>query len=85
MTNSGILDQILPHLILLYEYIHSISPFTMKLNTSLLHLVSLKCSMDVQSSDGRSLLLKYVSSYVTKMKDHELLKGLKLSENVKIL
>ena len=39
-------------------------------------LVSLKCSMDVQSSDGRSLLLKYVSSYVTKMKDHKLLKGL---------
>ena len=36
----------------------------------------LKCSMDVQSSDGRSLLLKYVSSYVTKMKDHKLLKGL---------
>ena len=32
--------------------------------------------MDVQSSDGRSLLLKYVSSYVTKMKDHKLLKGL---------
>ena len=39
-------------------------------------LMSLKCSMDVQSSDGRSLLLKYVSSYVTKMKDHKLLKGL---------
>ena len=39
-------------------------------------LVSLKCSMDVQSSNGRSLLLKYVSSYVTKMKDHKLLKGL---------
>ena len=38
-------------------------------------LVSLKCSMDVQSSDGRSLLLKYLSSYVTKMKDHKRLKG----------
>ena len=47
-------------------------------------LVSLKCSMDVQSSDGRSLLLKYVSSYVTKMKDHELLKGLKLYKNIKV-
>ena len=27
--------------------------------------------MDIQSSDGRALLLKYASSYVTKMKDHE--------------
>ena len=39
-------------------------------------LVSLKCSMDFQSSDGHGLLLKYVSSYVTKMHDHKLLKGL---------
>ena len=38
--------------------------------------MSLKCSMNIQSSDGRSLLLKYVSSYVTKMKDHKPLKGL---------
>ena len=44
-----------------------------------------KCSMDVQSSDGCSLLLKYVSSYVTKMKDHELLKGLTLSKKIKIM
>ena len=31
--------------------------------------VSLTCSMDLQSSDGRSMFLKYVTSYVTKMKD----------------
>ena len=31
--------------------------------------------MDIRSSDGRSLLLKYVSSYVTEMHDHKLLKG----------
>ena len=41
--------------------------------------------MNVQSSDGRSLALKYVSSYVTKKKDRELLKGLKLSESIKVL
>ena len=38
--------------------------------------VSLKCSMDFQSSDGRSMLLKYVTSYITKMKDHSIPKGL---------
>ena len=32
--------------------------------------------MDLQSSDGRDLLLKYVASYVTKMKDHSIAKGL---------
>ena len=32
--------------------------------------------MDLQSSEGQRLLLKYVSSYVTKMNDHKLLKGL---------
>ena len=41
-------------------------------------LVSLKCSMDIQSSDGWSLLLKYVSNYVSKMKDHQVFKGLSL-------
>ena len=47
-------------------------------NISLLifFLVSLKSSMDIQSSDGRALLLKYASSYVTKMKDHDIMKGL---------
>ena len=33
--------------------------------------------MDFQSSDGHSMLLKYVTSYVTKMKDHSMAKGLK--------
>ena len=32
--------------------------------------------MDFQCSDGRSMLLKYVTSYVTKMRDHNILKGL---------
>ena len=31
--------------------------------------------MDVQSSDGRTLLLKYATSYVSKMKDHAIMKG----------
>ena len=46
-------------------------------NISLLifFLVSLKSSMDIQSLDGRALLLKYASSYVTKMKDHDIMKG----------
>ena len=30
---------------------------------------SLQCSMDVQSSDGKAMLLKYVTSYVTKCHD----------------
>lgn len=29
-------------------------------------LPTLKCSMDVQTSDGRGMVLKYVSSYVSK-------------------
>ena len=41
-----------------------------------MYLVLLKRFVDLQSSDGQSLLLKYVSSYVTKMNDHKLLKGL---------
>ena len=32
--------------------------------------------MDIQSSDGRGMLLKYVTSYVTKMKDHNIFQGL---------
>ena len=36
--------------------------------------------MDIQSSDGRNLLLIYVSSYVAKMKDHQVLKGLSLDK-----
>ena len=36
-------------------------------------LTSLKSHMDVQSSDGKAMLLKYVTSYVTKLKDHEIL------------
>ena len=42
----------------------------------IVYLVSLKSSMDVQSSDGRTLLLKYATSYVSKMKDHAIMKGL---------
>ena len=38
-------------------------------------LVSLKCSMDVQAFDGRGMLLKYVTSYVTKMQDHDIING----------
>ena len=37
---------------------------------------SLKNSMDMQSSDGRALLLKYATSYVRKMKDHAIMNGL---------
>ena len=36
--------------------------------------------MDIQSSDGRSLLLKYVTTYVSKMKDHQMFKGLSLDK-----
>ena len=36
--------------------------------------------MDIQSSDGRSLLLKYVSSYVSKMKDHQVFKAFSLDK-----
>ena len=39
-------------------------------------LVSLKCSMDVQTSDGRGMLLKYVTSYVTKMQDRDIINGI---------
>ena len=38
-------------------------------------LVFLKCSMDVQGSDGRVMLLKYVTSYVTKMQDYDIING----------
>ena len=31
--------------------------------------------MDFQCSDGRAALLKYVTSYVTKMKDHTIYEG----------
>ena len=41
--------------------------------------------MDIQSSDGSTLLLKYVSSYVSKMKDHQMLKGLSLYKTSFIL
>ena len=47
-------------------------------------IVSLKCSMDVQSSDGYSLLLKYLTSYVSKMKDHQMLKGLSVYKKLYI-
>ena len=48
-------------------------------------LVSLKCSMDVQSSGGRGMLLQYVTGYVTKMKDHNIFQGLILILYIKIL
>ena len=32
--------------------------------------------MDMQSSDGRALLLKYAISYVRKMKDHAIMNSL---------
>ena len=32
--------------------------------------------MDIQSSDGQKMLLKYVTSYVIKKKDHNILQGL---------
>ena len=35
------------------------------------YIVSLRCNVDVQCSDGRSILLRYVTSYVTKLRDHE--------------
>ena len=31
--------------------------------------------MDVQSSHGRALLLKYATSFVSKVKDHAIMKG----------
>ena len=45
-------------------------------STNLFFLVSLQSSMDIQSSDGRALLLIYASSYVTKMKYHDIMYGL---------
>ena len=39
-------------------------------------LVSLKCSIDAQASDGRGMLLKYVTSYVTKMQDRDIINGI---------
>jgi len=36
-------------------------------------LGSLKCHMDVQCADGKDMLLRYTTSYVSKMKDHDLL------------
>ena len=33
----------------------------------------LRCHMDFQCADGRDMLLQYVSSYVTKLKDHDVL------------
>ena len=41
-------------------------------------LVSLKCSMDVQTSDDRGMLLKHETSYVTKIQDHEIINGIML-------
>ena len=38
-------------------------------------LVSLKCSIDAQASDGRGMLLKNATSYVTKMQDHDIING----------
>ena len=37
--------------------------------------VSLRCSMDIQCSDGRSMLLCYVTSYVTRLRDHQFTYG----------
>lgn len=37
--------------------------------------MSLQYSMDVQCSDGRSMLLRYISSNVTKLRDHQFLQG----------
>ena len=39
-------------------------------------LGSLKCRTDVQLADGKAMLLKYVSSYVTKMHDSATSEGL---------
>ena len=39
------------------------------------YIVPLLCSMDVQCSDGRSMLLRYASSYVTKLRDHQFIHG----------
>lgn len=36
-------------------------------------ITSLKCHMDMQCSDGRGMLMKYVTSYVTKMGDHDII------------
>ena len=36
-------------------------------------LGSLRCHMDVQCGDGKDMLLRYTTSYVSKMKDHDLL------------
>ena len=38
-------------------------------------IVSLKCSIDAQASDGRRMLLKNMTSYVTKMQDHDIING----------
>ena len=36
---------------------------------------ALKCSMDVQTTDGREMILRYVTSYVSKFKDVFMSKG----------
>ena len=38
--------------------------------------------MDVQTSDGHGMLLKYVSSYVTKMQDHDIINGTVLNYRI---
>ena len=39
-------------------------------------LVSLKCSIDAQASDGCRMLLKNVTSYVTQIQDRDIINGI---------
>ena len=46
---------------------HSVEAFTLNLCGYISSLVpSLKCRMDVQISDGREMVLRYVASYISK-------------------
>ena len=37
---------------------------------------ALQCAMDVQTTDGRDMVLRYVTSYVSKFKDAFMSKGM---------
>ena len=52
------------------ELYHSSDAFALNLRAYITSVVpALKCRMDVQTTDGRSMLLRYVTSYVTKWQD----------------
>ena len=52
------------------ELYHPSDAFALNLRAYIMSLLpALKCRMDVQTTDGRSMLLRYVTNYVTKWQD----------------